>query len=164
MNFSVTRPELSDAPAIADLHVAAWRETYAHLLPPGYFSDAHLRMRQEMWSYILGNPRDEWSVRIANSDGQLVGFAMAGPSFGPAGQDLPRDRQLYSLYVTAAHHGTGVGQSLLDQTLGSGAAMLWVAKQNPRAIAFYRRNRFELDGVEQVDPSAPNITDARMVR
>lgn len=40
----------------------------------------------------------------------------------------------------------------------------WVAKENPRAIAFYRRNGFELDGAEQTDPGAPSITDARMVR
>ena len=164
MDFVVTRPEPADAPEIADLHVATWRETYAHLLPADYFSDAHHQMRKAMWQHILGSPRDEWAVRIAKTDGQVVGFAMAGPSFGAEGQDLPRDRQLYSLYVTAVHHGTGVGQALLDETLGAGAAMLWVAAQNSRAIAFYRRNGFEFDGVEQVDPSAPNITDARMVR
>ena len=37
-------------------------------------------------------------------------------------------------------------------------------KENPRAIAFYRRNGFELDGAEQIDPGAPLITDARMAR
>lgn len=42
--------------------------------------------------------------------------------------------------------------------------MLWVAKDNPRAVAFYRRNGFDFDGVEQRDPGAPKITDARMVR
>jgi len=42
--------------------------------------------------------------------------------------------------------------------------MLWVARQNPRATAFYARNGFALDGAEQVDPHAPSITDARMVR
>ncbi|MCB5275771.1 hypothetical protein BJG92_03324 [Arthrobacter sp. SO5] len=41
--------------------------------------------------------------------------------------------------------------------------MLWVAKDNPRAVAFYRRNGFEFDGAEQTDP-APKIVDARMVR
>ncbi|MEP7765155.1 hypothetical protein [Sanguibacter sp. 25GB23B1] len=74
-------------------------------------------MRQRMWTHILGNPRDDWTVRIVEIDGRACGFAM-----------------------------------------------LWVAKQNPRAVAFYRRNRFELDGAEQIDPGAPMITDARMVR
>jgi ribosomal protein S18 acetylase RimI-like enzyme len=57
-----------------------------------------------------------------------------------------------------------VGQALLDATLGTDPAMLWVAKENPRAIAFYRRNGFRFDGAEQIDPHAPRITDARMVR
>lgn len=42
--------------------------------------------------------------------------------------------------------------------------MLWVAKENPRAAAFYLRNGFRFDGVEHVDPHAPSITDARMLR
>jgi hypothetical protein len=37
-------------------------------------------------------------------------------------------------------------------------------KQNPRATAFCRRNGFAFDGVEQIRPHAPLITDARMVR
>ena len=35
---------------------------------------------------------------------------------------------------------------------------------NPRAAAFYLRNAFEFDGGEQIDPGAPKIIDARMVR
>jgi ribosomal protein S18 acetylase RimI-like enzyme len=65
--------------------------------------------------------------------------------------------------VLAAHHGTGIGQTLLDEVLGSGPAQLWVAKQNPRAIAFYRRNGFAFDGAEQTDEST-DITEARMLR
>lgn len=42
--------------------------------------------------------------------------------------------------------------------------MLWVAKDNPRAVAFYLRNGFNFDGTEQTDPGAPKIVDARMVR
>ena len=117
-----------------------------------------------MWNHILGNPREEWSIRIAESGGQIIGFAFFGPSFGPEGQELPRDRQLFSIYVTAARHGAGVGQALLDATAGDAPAMLWVARDNPRAVAFYLRNGFQFDGAEQADPGAPALVDARMVR
>jgi ribosomal protein S18 acetylase RimI-like enzyme len=80
------------------------------------------------------------------------------------GEEPPRDRQLYAIYVSASHYGAGVGQALLDEALPEGPAMLWVAKQNPRATAFYRRNGFRFDGTEQSDPYAPAITDVRMVR
>lgn len=105
----------------------------------------------------------EWSIRIAESRGQIIGFAFFGPSFGPKGRELPRGRQLF--YVTSERYGTGVGQALLDATAGDGPAMLWVARDNLRAVAFYLRNGFEFDGAEQTDlGAAPAIGDARMVR
>jgi len=53
---------------------------------------------------------------------------------------------------------------LLDAALGDQPALLWVAEQNPRAIAFYQRNGFSFDGQVLDDPTAPLITDLRMVR
>ena len=164
MPFTLREPALPDAAQIAELHGATWREAYAHLLPEDFFTQEHVQSRHQMWNHILGNPREEWSIRIAESRGQIIGFAFVGPSFGPEGQELPRDRQLFSIYVTAARYGAGVGQALLDATAGDAPAMLWVARDNPRAVAFYRRNGFEFDGAEQTDPSAPAIVDARMVR
>jgi len=164
MSLVVRTPTPSDATRIAELHVATWKEAYAHLLPDDFFDVAHTRMRQRMWDQILNAPRDEWIVRIAEVDGRAVGFAMSGPSFGAEGQDLPRERHVYNIYVVESEHGTGVGQSLLDEIVGTDPAMLWVAKENPRAIAFYRRNGFELDGAEQVDSGDSGITSVRMVR
>lgn len=164
MPFTLREPALPDAPQIAELHVATWREAYSQLLPEEFFTEEHVQGRYRMWNHLLRNPRKEWMIRIAESSGQIIGFAFAGPSFSPEGREVPRDRQLFSIYVAAAHYGTGVGQALLDATAGDGPAMLWVAKDNPRAVAFYRRNGFEFDGAEQTDPGAPKIVDARMVR
>ena len=164
MPFTLREPALSDAAQIADLHVASWRETYSHLLSGDFFTEEHIQNRHQMWNHVLGNPREEWSIRIAESSGQVIGFAFVGSSFGAEGQELPRDRQLFSLYLMSERFGTGVGQALLDATAGDGSAMLWVARDNQRAVAFYLRNGFEFDGAEQTDPGAPAIVDARMVR
>lgn len=96
-------------------------------------------------------------VRVADSGDELIGFAMSGIS----DDGMP---QLYMLYVVARHHGTGIGQRLFEAVIPSGAAVLWVAMENPRAIAFYHRNGFEFDGAEQTDPGTPGIVEARMVR
>lgn len=164
MEVVIREPGLADADRIAALHVSTWREAYSHLLPEDFFTPEFTQGRRDMWNHVLGNPRNEWVVRVAEADGALIGFTFAGNSFGAEGQELPRQRQLYSIYVSAAHHGTGVGQALLDAVLEGQPAMLWVARENPRAIAFYRRNGFALDGVEQVDPGVPGIIEARMVR
>lgn len=164
MPFTIRKPASADAAAIADLHVSTWREAYSHLLPEDYFSDEYIATRHRMWDHALSHPRDEVVVRIAEIDGAVIGFAWTGPATGADGEAPPRERQLYALYLAAAHHGSGAAQALLDEALGDRPAMLWVAKENPRAIAFYSRNGFAFDGVEQTDPYAPMITDARMVR
>ena len=164
MTFVIRKPDQADASAIADLHVATWKEAYAHLLPESYFSEEYVQRRHQMWNHVLGHPRDDMSVHIAETDGEIVGFAWVGPGQGAEGENAPRDRFLYAIYVLADHHGTGVGQALLDAALSGGPAMLWVAKENPRATSFYLRNGFSFDGAEQVDPYAPLITDARMIR
>lgn len=164
MSFTIREPAAEDAEALADLHVSTWKETYAHLLPGDFFSKEHLEGRRRMWDHVLANPRDEWIVRVAESNDLLIGFAWIGASVEMGEQVPPRERELYAIYVTATHYGAGVGQALLDETLGAEAGMLWVAKENPRATAFYARNGFEFDGAEQIDPATPMITDARMIR
>ena len=53
------------------------------------------------------------------------------------------------------------GQSLLAAAVGERAAYLWVLDGNERAIGFYRRHRFELDGATEVHPEGLH---RRMVR
>lgn len=164
MGFVIREAEPSDASALATLHIATWREAYAHVLPAEFFSEEHIAGRHKMWTQVLGNPRDGSSVQVAENHGSLVGFAWTGATTETEKQPPTRERQLYAIYVLASHYGTGAGQSLLDEALGNDPAMLWVAKENPRAIAFYVRNGFRFDGAEQTDPAAPRITDARMIR
>ena len=164
MHFSIGEPALPDAAKIADLHVSTWREAYSHILPGDFFTVEYIQHRHGLWKRILGESRDAWSIRVAESEGEIIGFACSGPSMVQEGQSNPRDHQLYMIYVAAARHGTGAGQALLDATLGDRPASLWVAKENPRAQAFYRRNGFELDGVVQADPAVPTLIEVRMVR
>ncbi|MDQ7879574.1 GNAT family N-acetyltransferase [Microbacterium sp. QXD-8] len=164
MTFIVRVPDLAEAAEIADLHVVTWRETYTHLLPEGFFDEEYVQGRHLLWRRLLENPREEWRIRVAERDGRIVGLATSGPSTAPEGQDAPRERQLYMLYVLASEYGAGVGQALLDEVVGDEPAVLWVAKENPRAIAFYRRNGFAFDGVEEAYPDVPALVDARMVR
>ncbi|PHJ94839.1 GNAT family N-acetyltransferase [Nostoc linckia] len=164
VSFSIRNARLSDAAVVADLHVQTWREAYSQLLPDGFFSEEYIRGRHDMWAKVLSDRSDRWTVHVAESENQILGFCWAGIPLGPEQDEFPEHQQLYAIYVSAAAYGTGVGQALLQATLGDRPTVLWVAKENPRAVAFYRRNGFEFDGTEKLDPGAPDITDARMVR
>jgi ribosomal protein S18 acetylase RimI-like enzyme len=140
----VVRPAVaSDAGDIARVHIAAWHETYTRLLPPGAFAtlDDDLGARTSRWAGIIGD--DVTIVHVAEVDGELVGWASSSAG---RHEERPRDLELEGLYVLARHHGSGVGQALLDAALGTRPAYLWVAADNPRAQAFYRRNGFTPDG------------------
>mgnify|MGYP002738109895 CR=1 FL=1 len=89
-----------------------------------------------------------------------VGFIFFGRG---RDEDRPTERQLYALNVHPDHHGTGIAQRLLDEGFGPGEAYLWVARGNDRAIRFYERNGFVLDGTESADQH-DGVVEVRMVR
>jgi ribosomal protein S18 acetylase RimI-like enzyme len=146
----VREAELADAERIARVHVESWRETYS-----GVLNDR----------YLAVDPRPG-QMSVAAQNGSIIGFANAGASVGPDaehGFPAARSKTLFSIYLLAASHGAGVGQALLDAVVGRDQAQLWVLRENARAITFYRRNGFDFDGTEYVDPADPNLVELRMV-
>ncbi|UTT62532.1 GNAT family N-acetyltransferase [Microcella humidisoli] len=157
----------SDAEKIARVHVDAWRETYSGVLEARQFSEEVFRKREQFWtSYLSIDPRPGRMV-VAEHAGVLVGFANSGEARGPdAEHGFPpvRSLHLFSIYMLVGAHGSGLGQLMLDAVLGDHPAQLWVLRGNHRAIAFYQRNGFVVDGTEFIDPSEPNLVELRMVR
>ncbi|RZT64053.1 acetyltransferase (GNAT) family protein [Microcella alkaliphila] len=104
-------------------------------------------------------------IAVAERDAAIVGFASSGLPLDASDRATGAERQLYTLYVLAGHHGTGIGQQLLDAVVtAEDDTVLWVAKRNPRAQAFYRRNGFRFDGTVKPDDRVPTFLEARMVR
>lgn len=167
--YLIRTPEVSDAEELARLHVLVWQQAYRGLLPQDYLDS----MRPE------GEREESWRERVADfADGSptpsghrllvarevstdtVVGFCQSGPA---RDEDAALPDELMALNVLAAHHGTGVAHQLVSATVGDRPAYLWVLTGNDRAIAFYRKLGFELDGVSKRDQE-PDCTDLRMVR
>jgi ribosomal protein S18 acetylase RimI-like enzyme len=160
MTVVVRRAELSDARGIAEVHVQAWREAYAHLVPAESLARLSVDQRELRWRELVVTPGI--SLWVATEGNRVVGFARSSPA---RDADAPRDRELPEIYVLASHYGTGAGQRLLDAALGDQPAFLWVADDNPRARAFYVRNGFYPDGTTKVGPLAgTDILETRLVR
>ncbi len=157
----------SDADDIARVHVDAWRETYSGVFAEHHFSEDALIRRKQFWSEHLAlTPRPRRMV-VARRGGVTVGFATSGEASGPdAEHGFPpaRPLQLFTIYLLASAHGSGLGQKMLDAVLGESPAQLWVLRGNERAISFYRRNGFIADGAEFADAADPNRVEVRMVR
>ena len=91
----------------------------------------------------------------------IIGFARARPTPEP-GLDIAL--HLSAINVRRAYWGSGVGQRLLDAAIGDHDASLWVFRDNARARAFYVRNGFAPDGVEQVEDFFGGLVEIRMIR
>jgi ribosomal protein S18 acetylase RimI-like enzyme len=152
---------LEDVAQMARVNVRCWQETYRGLVSDAVLDDpGFLAARERFWTAVLTDERYRQNrVAVAERDGELVGIAMSGPPPDAAAAPV---RQLYVLYVYAAHHGTGAGQALLEAVVDPGEpAALWVADPNPRAQAFYRKHGFVADGTAQVEDG---VREIRMVR
>lgn len=146
-----------DAEALAPLHVRVWDEAYAGLMPQQVIDERKaepMTAKVERWRTRLARP--EGTTWVAEDAGALVGFVSAGP-----GRDGSGDLEVMALYIRSSHYDTGLGHRLLATAIGDRPAYLWVLEGNARAIRFYERQGFALDG--QVE-DAPEGLHHRMVR
>lgn len=83
-------------------------------------------------------------------DGQMVGQLTARPDADPR---MAHRVWIGAVFVMKNHRATGAAQGLLDAAIEAATAAghlqleLYVAVDNPRAIAFYKRNGFKQLGV-----------------
>jgi len=167
----IIRPGVpDDAEAFTHLHLDCWDDAYTGLIPQEIL-DAR---RADIPAQI--ERRREWLVSgtgqflVAVADGELVGFANAGPGRDPkpeAGPEVRPDRaddpdlELRAIYVRAAYWGTGLGHALLAEAIGDRDCYLWVLAGNDRAIGFYERHGFAADGQTHDEAEGRHV---RMVR
>jgi putative acetyltransferase len=122
---------VGDLPALADLWVAAWRET-------GFAIDFEAR---RFW---LDN-----HLRVLHADGVviLVGLDRQGQAAGFVTLD-PKTGHLDQLCVAPRQRGSGLAPALLDEAKrrSPGFVELEVNEANARALRFYVREGFEVIG------------------
>ncbi|MGI8841202.1 MAG: GNAT family N-acetyltransferase [Caulobacteraceae bacterium] len=131
---------LGDAATLARVHVKAWRETYAGLLPAGYLAAMSVPLHARRWRHQLTRARPGELVLAAEGPEGPVGYC-AG-ALDPA---APGRAEIFTLYLLREAQGLGLGRRLMEsaarvfQGQGASALALWVLAGNLRARRFYRR-------------------------
>lgn len=160
--FTLRVPDAGDVERLAHIHVQCWEQTYGAQLPPEFFGERAVEFRRTLWNRMVYDPAPGSRTVVAERGGEVIGFASAGNPISPE-DPPPAGTELHMIYLLAEHHGSGAGQAMLDAVVGDRPAFLWVATENPRAQAFYRRNGFALDGLEKPDERVPSFRESRMV-
>jgi len=142
---------IDDCSDLAALHVLAWQQAYAGLLPEEFLNELDTDKRREMWRQTLRN--NDVSVFLDFNDDTLIGFAACGICNDVDAK--PEWGELGALYYLQSYWGTGRAAILYQQArdhlraCGNSTAILWVLDGNVRGIAFYRKHGFRFDGQEK---------------
>ena len=160
--YSVRPFRRDDADEVGRVHLQVWREAYAYLdLPADFLERLDPVKAADRWRLRFEMDEPDGVVVVATGrDGEIVGLASAGPTRDP---DAPTEWELYSINVLAAHHGSGVADQLILAAVARRPATLWVLHGNTRAVAFYRKHGFGLEGEAKVHDGT-GATEVRMIR
>ncbi|MEH2382449.1 MAG: GNAT family N-acetyltransferase [Nostoc sp.] len=137
----IREANLADAPAIAKVHIDAWRTTYSNLMPAKFLADLSYKERETKWVKILSNiAQDNFTYVAEDEIGQIVGFANGG-------QERTSDRlyegELYAIYILEKYQHQGLGHRLVSSVATRllqsdiSSMLVWVLADNP-AVHFYQ--------------------------
>ena len=164
----VRRAVAADVPAIADVHVRAWRAVYRGLVADEVLDRLTVEGRARTWDELLAAEGEAPGTTVAEVDGAIAGFCTI---VTPSRDDdaPPGTAEIPAIYVDPARQRRGVGAALLENALdglgqrGWERVTLWVIAANAPARAFYARFGFAPDGTSQA-AEALGATLDRLVR
>lgn len=124
MTSSTARPDVSvrvgwadDAPGIAAVQVAAWRQEYVGLLPAEVLDGLDEEQFAAAWHQSLARPADARNrVLVALERNTVRGFAVTSPSADPDSDPIA-DGEIAELVVHPRHGRAGHGSRLLQASV-----------------------------------------------
>ena len=133
---------LSDASAVAEVHVRAWRETYRGVMPDKVLDEMSVERGAQSWSAVIADlTANRQVLSVAVDDlGTIVGFAGGGAAREAV---LTTSGEVYAINLvmqaTRKGHGTRLMLAMAEGLISHGFADagLWVLEQNIGARWFY---------------------------
>jgi GNAT superfamily N-acetyltransferase len=154
----IHRAGAGDARLVAGIHLAAWREAYAGLMPPEA-AEAGVNERAARWRASFADPSRPEAVFLAARAGETpAGFAACGPVDSPRLAAAGYAGEFYAIYILGRLQRRGAGrllmgamtEHLLSRRIYSAGA--WVLRDNPSARRFYESLGATETGIEGVWP------------
>jgi ribosomal protein S18 acetylase RimI-like enzyme len=127
----------ADAATLGQVHVQAWHEAYAGIIPDAVLAALDPAKRAAMWRDALARGS---VVHLAEQHGALVGVGAGRPQ---SDASLPYSGEIAAIYVLRRAQRFGVGRALMAAVArdllaqGHTGATLWVLEANSPARRFY---------------------------
>lgn len=158
----IRKAKLADAPAIAKVHVDAWRTTYHKLMPADFLANLSYKQRETIWVEILSSiSQGNFTYVAEDENGTIIGFASGGKE---RSGDRLYDGELYAIYIIEQYQRQSLGYELISAITvsliesGIRSMLVWVLADNP-AYRFYERlggrqvnqKQVEIGGVQLIE-------------
>lgn len=154
--IDIRKADPGDAPAIAEVHRAAWQGAYAGMIPHKALTRMIGRRGAEWWANAI---RKSATVLVVEIGGAIVGYTTVGRN---RARELPQQGEIYELYLLPEYQGVGLGSRLFKAARaklaehGLKGAVVWALEDNLNAMSFYAGfgGRDIAEGVEVFDQKA----------
>ena len=149
MNVTYRDAEIADAATLDRIFDTTFCDTFGHLYRPDDLNSFLSSFGIADWEAELASA--DYAFRIAEADGEPVGYLKLGPFELPFETDAS-PLTLDQLYILNPYHGIGIAHGLMDWALeeararGADELYLTVYVDNHRARRFYDRYGFEAVG------------------
>jgi ribosomal protein S18 acetylase RimI-like enzyme len=168
VGVNVRRASAADVPAIAEVHVRSWQETYVGQVPQSYLDglsvEDRIRTWQE-WTASAAWPNPDLLV-LVDDDDFVVGFASVSASHD--GDAATSTGEVPAIYTRRRVWDRGWGRALMGAAMarlreaGYAEATLWVLDTNHRARRFYQAAGWRWDGTTKSDViGGQDVTELR---
>ncbi|MGN6251904.1 MAG: GNAT family N-acetyltransferase [Marmoricola sp.] len=160
-----------DAPALAAVQVAAWRASYAGLLPEEVLVSMDADRLAPGWAQSLTTPPEaRHRVLVALAGPRLVGFVLTTPASDPD-LDPIAVGEVTDLTVSPAELGRGHGSRLMQAAVDTlradrfVRAVTWLPSTADEQRRFWTAAGWEPDGAHRtLDLTGDGSTTVRQVR
>ncbi len=154
----IRRATTDDAEIVARIHVAAWRESYASLMPPEALNALNVEEQAARWRDIFrGEASDDASaVFLALGEGgeQPCGFGSCGRQRSPRLAEAGFPVEFSTLYLLRRAQRSGLGRAMMSAMAkhliaeGYSRASGWVFRDYPPARRFHEALGAKRTGID----------------
>lgn len=164
MKLNLRRASSNDAPVLAKVHVASWKDSHSDIVPDSHLKGFTVERRTERFRESLASGAEE--TYVAEGDDQVLGFLTFGECRDP---DVNHETtgEIWGIYLSPSHWRKGIGRFLAEQgeamlsARGRSFATLWVLEANDQARRFYESMGFTTDGATKNVNLSDQLTAVR---
>jgi len=154
--YRIEACQMSDARALAQIGAATFLESFVEQIDgEAIIKHCETQHSSDVYSKYLSAPRGKAWIARYEETGVPIGYALNCEPELDEISPQDGDVELKRIYAFPRFHGEGIGKALLDASIvhareiGAPRLLLGTYEGNGRAVAFYKKNGFDIIGTRQ---------------